>query len=186
MHITDETLTRIASSRFCRGLPGYRGRGFRDRLRRAVLGDLDADILASTRWKVAEGHVRMDAVSAAILHHHGINPAVAAICGLIATTASFEHGQAAWTVTDRKVLAPLCADYAGFWASGMNVLNGLARIPETVALQAPGRPLRELLAHPALDALPLRILEVRSGTVDSLIAIEEPPTADLSTHLPAA
>ena len=185
MHITDETLQRIARSRYCRGLPGYRGRGFRDRLRRSVLGDLDDDVLASTRSKVRDGHVRMDAVSAALLAHHGVNPAVAVIVGLIAGTAEFAEGSGQCVVTDRSVLAPLHMGRAGFWTSSRGVLDGLPPLPETACLAAEGRPLREIVSHPALDPLPLVVLAAGVGPGDTRIAVEDAGVADLAAYLPA-
>lgn len=187
MHITDDTLKQMAASRSCLGLPGYRGRGFRDRVRLAVLGDFDVtteQTLASTRWMVERGLVGMDVVSAAILAHNGINPAVAAVCGLIGKTAGFEHGASRWVVTDRAFMTPLASNHAGYWMSTRSCFDGLAVMPPSIAMQAAGRPLRDVLSHPAIDPLALTIAEVEVGRIDSMVRIVEPDRADLMTYLP--
>lgn len=185
MRITDETLRRISASRpFC-GLPGYRGRGFRDRITRSVTGEIDDAVLASTRNAIGSGQIRMDAVSAALLSHHGINPAVAAMTGMIAQTAEFDEAEARCVVTDRSVLAPLTLRYAGLWISSRLRIEGLQRLPQSVVIGAEGRPLRDLVSHPALDPLQLTVLAVGVDPVETRIAIDDPGDADLSTYLPA-
>ena len=183
--VTDDTLTRIASSRFCRGLPGYRGRGFRDRLRRSIVGDWDADVLASTRHKVAARHVGMDSVSAALLDHHGINPAVAAVIGLIATTAEFDSGTQRSIVTDRRVISHLGGPNAAMWLAARSSIEGAPGLPASVMLRAPARMLREILSHPALDPLPLVVERIEGDVAGTCrIVLADSGEADLTTYLP--
>lgn len=118
---------------------------------------------------------RVDAVSASILMHRGINPAVLfAIC-IHATDAEVndETGmQVAALGSDGYCHVRLNAADGPDWRTMGGYLGNLPRVPRIAAVAATGRPLRETVSHPALDPLGLTVASIEDIFDHSAVIVD--------------
>lgn len=124
---------------------------------------------------VAGTQARVDAVSAALLTHRGINPAVLfAIC-IHATDAEVNDDagmQVAALGSDGYCHVRLDAADGPDWRTMGGYLGNLPRIPRAAAVAAAGRPLREVVSHPALDPLALTVGSVEDVFEHSAVIVD--------------
>ena len=118
---------------------------------------------------------KVDAVSASILMHRGINPAVLfAIC-IHATDVEVndEAGmQVAALGSDGYCHVRLDEADGPDWRTMGGYLGNLPRIPRTAAVAAAGRPLREIVSHHALDPLGLTVASVEDIFDHSAVIVD--------------
>jgi len=163
---------------------------FMDELANDALGDRDANVLRHllrTRSKD-----RMDPVTAALLIHMGVVPAAALILreAVLAQNVALDIIDAVDDDVVSRILGhresweiDLDTARGTHWSSEGTLL--VDPMPETLAVAAAGRPLREVVAHPALDALDLTIERIETGPAASLVRLagfRDDAMATLDTH----
>lgn len=121
---------------------------------------------------------RMDPVTAALLTHMGIVPGVA----MVLRDTALEQNVALDIVdaddedhTSRAIAHheswELALDLArGTHWSSEGTLN-VDPMPETLATAAAGRPLREIVSHPALDGMDLAVERIETGPARSIVTL---------------
>lgn len=149
-------------------------------------GDIDLAITGRMTSKLRDAirrdllipgtQARVDTVSASILMHRGINPAVLfAIC-IHATDAEVNDGngkEIAALGSDGYCHVRLDAADGPDWRTMGGYLDNLPSIPRTTAVAAAGRPLREIVSHPALDPLNLTVASVEDIFDHSAVIVED-------------
>lgn len=123
----------------------------------------------------------MDAITAAVLLHMGIEPAgaLAMLEAVLATgerrmqIADADADDTHWVVDANAGLWRVKLDAAdgpgAMWISNGELV--IAELPETIMAAAAGRPLRDIVSHPALDALPLTVAYAASAGGETALTI---------------
>lgn len=186
--------------------------GFSDAWRLdAMLGSVIPAEVRSVMWrKLRKGNSRIktDTITTALLSHRGINPAVLAYAATIVSpiTVSNDDGYAVAMMAGQGITmvdmecdaSPGAAWYSheAFVRSNDPVprvegkasagLFKVPRLPESVVTLMPGRPLRDIFTHPALDAFDLVVLDAANGARTTYIRTtgqEETSSFDLADML---
>ena len=138
----------------------FLGRGVQRRVTDALAGDVHPDMTRAVRSMVTQRMLRLDEVTARLLHHAGINPSIAAAIAMLTSSdiheIQFERDGAVFARLGLATHVRL--GVAGWWDPPRSKLAHLQPVvPETMQPSYLGGPLHDLVSHPAIDDLPLRI-----------------------------
>lgn len=120
-------------------------------------------------------HDRMDPATAALLAHMGVVPAVALVLrgAALAQNAALDIVDAGDEDETSRILAHVesweidLGITGAHWSSEGALTVG--PIPDAVAVAATGRPLRDVVSHPALDMLDLTVDRIDTGPERSIV-----------------
>jgi hypothetical protein len=141
-------------------IPAFRGRGVTQRVQSSLSNELHADVRSTVGGMARQRMLRMDEVTARLIAHAGGNPAVAAAISLLVREIDPEitlmHDDVAFAWIGRQT--HIRVGVRGWWMPSAMRFEHMQAIPETIAVSIVGRSLREIVSHPALDDMDLRIV----------------------------
>lgn len=158
-------------------VPGFGGPDMETEIANALVGRMSSKIRETIHKEAYTGRLRMDNISAALIAHHGLNPALLAMLRHLLDSVEVvdtEFDVERWTVVrlGYKVGHVLFARDPDILLNAELSMLHLPLLPDTVVATIIGRPLRDLLSHPALDAQDIRI----AGRVN----VKGPPVVNLT------
>lgn len=157
------------------------------RIDAALGGIVEEHMFEQVRDQLAASDAKMDSVTAMLLVHHEIHPAIAMSMALHAGVLNMTNGMGrqALMLTSEQSRVLLDLDGRATWHS-YGVLDDLPPIPETVIGVFQRMPLRDLVSHPALDPhdLHVEVLESRGGTHAVVSGIRWITAKELAATIP--
>jgi hypothetical protein len=148
-------------------------------LQKSITGEMPADLREAMRRDllVAGTQPQVDAVTCAVLRHHGINPAVLFAMCIHATDVAVndEAGHEIVGIgSDGLARVRLGADPKGAaWRTMGGYIENLPdAVPETVAAASAGMPVSSIVTHPAIDHLGLVVAKVERQMDASHVQVE--------------
>ena len=188
---SDETIKDLhIRRRFYKGLDHQSDRDFEISLFRGLFGKPDATMLDMARARALQGTLSLDLVSATLLRHLGVNPA---ICALIAsvgniTLIDYDDPEPTNFVADIKgCRARITVSQVArlVWDEGERCFQ-IPMLPETTFPMMQDLRLSRIIGHPALDTLPLTVRRKSQDQEKGLLTLQVSGSHWLDGHSVAA